>query len=139
MVVDMPPLPRRGDDRATLAIEDLVSDWREVEVGNETRSRELNEWANESSERSEEHQASPYVCECSDESCRSTISLTHRQYEEVRADGTHFAIALDHESPDLDLLISEHLGFAIIRKLPGFPARLALASDPRRIEGRTMS
>ena len=29
-------------------------------------------------------------------------------------------------------MVSERLGFAIIRKLPGLPARLATASDPRR-------
>jgi hypothetical protein len=72
------------------------------------------------------------MCECSDGSCKATISLTHVEYEEVRAYGTHFAIALDHESPDLDLLVSERTGFSIVRKLPGFPARLATASDPRR-------
>jgi hypothetical protein len=68
--------------------------------------------------------------------CASTISLTRIEYEEVRAYGTHFAIALDHESPDLDLLVSERTGFSIIRKLPGFPARLATASDPRRPKAR---
>jgi nitric oxide reductase activation protein len=60
------------------------------------------------------------------------IALTHVEYEEVRAHGTHFAIALDHESPELDLMVSEQQGFAIVRKLPGLPARLANESDPRR-------
>jgi hypothetical protein len=45
--------------------------------------------------------------------------------------GPSFAIALDHENPELDLLIAEHEGFAVVRKLPGFPARMATASDPR--------
>jgi hypothetical protein len=108
-----------------------VSDWREEEVLNETRSREINEWIEESNLRTEGAGA-PFVCECSDTACASTIVLTHLQYEEVRADGTHFAIATDHESPDLDLLVSQRVGFAIIRKLPGMPARLAIASDPRR-------
>jgi hypothetical protein len=109
-----------------------VSDWREQEVANETRSRELNEWIDESNEGSGGRARSPFVCECSDDACKATIVLTHVEYEEVRERGTSFAIALDHESPDLDMLMSERRGFAIIRKMPGMPARLANASDPRR-------
>lgn len=108
-----------------------MNDWREQEVVNETRSREINEWIEESNE-SADGLASPFVCECSDGACTSTIRLTHLEYEEVRADGTHFAIAMHHESPDLDVLVAERVGFAIIRKLPGMPARLAMALDPRR-------
>ena len=108
-----------------------MSDWREQEVMNETRSREINEWIDESNE-SVDDMTGPFVCECSDIACASTIPLTHVEYEEVRSDGTHFAIAPNHESPDLDALISERIGFTIIRKLPGMPSRLASASDPRR-------
>ena len=108
-----------------------MSDWREQEVVNETRSREINEWIDESNE-SADGVMSPFVCECSDGECTSTITLTHLEYEEVRADGTYFAIATHHESPDLDVMVAERVGFAIIRKLPGMPARLAAASDPRR-------
>jgi hypothetical protein len=108
-----------------------INDWREQEVLNETRSREINEWIDESNESSGDV-ADPFVCECSDGACISTITLTHLEYEEVRGDGTHFAIATHHESPDLDVLLSERIGFAIVRKLPGMPARLAAASDPRR-------
>jgi hypothetical protein len=109
-----------------------MTDWREQEVENETRSREINEWIDESDESGADG-SSPFVCECSDGACTSTIDLTHVEYEEVRAHGTHFAIAMDHESPDLDVMVSERIGFAIVRKLPGFPARLARASDPRRV------
>ena len=109
-----------------------MSDWREREVANETRSREINERIDELNDP-DGGTSNPFVCECSDGSCTSTIALTHTEYEEVRAHGTYFAIATDHESPDLDLMVSERIGFAIIRKLPGLPARLANASDPRRL------
>jgi hypothetical protein len=108
-----------------------VSDWREQEVANETRSREINEWIDEANEATDEA-PNPFVCECSDGACASTIVLTHREYEEVRTEGTHFAIATNHETPDLDALVSQHVGFAIVRKLPGMPARLAMEADPRR-------
>jgi hypothetical protein len=109
-----------------------MSDWREVEIGNETNSREINEWIDESAWDAGAEPTHSYICECSDGACKATIILTHGEYEEVRAYGTHFAIARDHESPDLDVMVSERDRFTIIRKLPGLPARMADASDPRR-------
>jgi hypothetical protein len=114
-----------------------MSDWREQEVGNETSSREINEWIDESAATADSSGTRPYVCECSDGACKATIDLTHVEYEEVRAHGTHFAIARDHESPDLDVMVSERTRFTIVRKLPGLPARLANASDPRRSTARS--
>lgn len=109
-----------------------MTDWRVQEVGNETRAREINEWIHEANQDREGGGSDPFVCECSDGSCSETITLTHVEYEEVRAHGTYFAIARDHESPDLDIMVSERIGFAIVRKLPGMPARLAASSDPRK-------
>ena len=107
-----------------------MSDWRAREVDNETSSREINELI---AEMGEDAATLAYVCECSDGGCQTTIALTHVEYEEVRAHGTHFALARDHESPDLDLMVSERDGFTIVRKLPGLPARMADDSDPRRL------
>jgi hypothetical protein len=121
-----------GGTRSEVTEEFAMSDWREQEVGNETSSREINEWIDESALGADSGGTRPYVCECSDGACKSTIALTHVEYEEVRAHGTHFAIARDHESPDLDVMVSERAEFTIVRKLPGLPARLANASDPRR-------
>jgi hypothetical protein len=111
-----------------------VADWLEREVGNETRSRDINEIEDAILGHPDGRGSNRYVCECSDASCMATISLTRVEYEQVRSHGTHFAIALDHENPELDLLIAEHEGFAVVQKLPGFPARLAIASDPRSAE-----
>jgi hypothetical protein len=117
----------------------LMADWREREVGNETRARDINEME----EGILRHlgaggTTNRYICECSDASCMATVDLTENEYEEVRGNGIHFVIALDHEHPELDLLISEHEGYAVVRKLPGLPARLARESDPRRdIRGET--
>ena len=87
-----------------------MTDWREEEVGNETSSREINEWIDESAWSPDTGDTNPYVCECSDGACKATIALTRVEYEEVRAYGTHFAIARDHESPDLDVMVSERRG-----------------------------
>jgi hypothetical protein len=109
-----------------------VTDWREREVRNETCARDINEIEDAYFEHPGGVATNRYICECSDASCGATISLTQDQYEQVRGHGAHFVIALDHENPELDLLVAEHDGFAVVRKLPGFPARLAMASDPRR-------
>jgi hypothetical protein len=108
-----------------------VADWREREVVNETLARDINEIEDANHEHIGDGATNRYVCECSDASCMATISLTQDEYEQVRAHGARFVIALDHENPELDLLVAEHEGFAVVRKLPGFPARLARASDPR--------
>lgn len=118
-----------------------MSDWREQQIGNETDSREINEWIEGSGETEgsvEGDGGTPktqrYVCECSEGGCRVMITLTRAEYEEVRAHATHFAIARDHESPDLDAMVSERERFTVVRKLPGLPARLAIDSDPRRTD-----
>jgi hypothetical protein len=109
-----------------------MSNWREREVDNETRSRDINEIEDANLEHAGGSATNRYVCECSDASCMATVSLTQVEYEQVRAYGARFVIALDHENPEIDLLVAENDGFAVVRKLPGFPARLARASDPRR-------
>jgi hypothetical protein len=108
-----------------------VADWREREVRNETSSRDINEFIEDANDASTDGTEQRYVCECSDSNCKATIGLTRVEYEDVRTFGTHFAIALDHENPELDVMVAEHDGFAVVRKLPGFPARLANDANPR--------
>ena len=85
--------PRGGDDERLAR----------ARVGNETRSREINEWINEwtdaPNDGSDPLEASRYLCGCSDSACESMIRLTRVQYEEVRAHGTHFVIAPQPKAP----------------------------------------
>ena len=60
------------------------------------------------------------------------MSLARAEYEAVRADGLRFIIAVDHENPELDVLVAAHERYSVVTKLPGEPARIALGSDPRR-------
>jgi hypothetical protein len=111
-----------------------ISDWREQEAVNETVFREMNEWT------LEDHDArlglaSPidaFLCECSDRQCTDPIRLTRAEYEHVRAEGVRFAIALRHENPEIDRLLSENDRYAVVEKFYGAPARIARESDPRR-------
>ena len=73
-----------------------------------------------------------YVCECGDAGCSAPIRLTRSEYEAIRSEPTRFALALNHENPEIDSLITENERFATIEKSFGTPSRIARASDPRR-------
>jgi hypothetical protein len=111
-----------------------VADWRDQEATNETIFREMNEWTREAVDAGRE--AIPpmeaYLCECSDRRCTEPISLSRAEYESVRAWGTRFAIALNHENPEIDLVIVENDRFATIEKFQRSAAEIARATDPRR-------
>ena len=113
-----------------------MSDYRREEAINETRSRQTNEWIQEANDRfGAENLMDEYRCECSDGQCVGVVSLTRPEYEAVRADGLRFFIALNHENHRLGIVDPDgasHERYAIVAKLPGEPARIALDSDPRR-------
>jgi hypothetical protein len=107
--------------------------WREDAVAYEVRSRDRNEWIERANDEfGDDHPADRYVCECSFPGCSSLLELTRQEYEGVRAVGTHFAIALDHENPEIDRLISENTRFAVVEKFLADGRRMSLESDPRR-------
>jgi hypothetical protein len=111
-----------------------MSDWREQEATNETVFREMNEWSEEESDarygidRSMDH----YLCECSDRRCTQSISLTRTEYEAIRAVPVRFAIALNHENPEIDRVLRENKRFATVEKFYGSGAKIARATNPRR-------
>ena len=110
-----------------------MDDWRREEAKNQFRFRDFNEWISESNGRMGIHQPlHEYICECSDATCRQPIDLSNEEYEEIRSNSNRFAIAPNHEDPELDRVLSQHPRYTTIEKLPGEAARLAVASDPRR-------
>lgn len=71
-------------------------------------------------------------CECSFDGCPSLISLTRAEYETVRSDGATFAIAIDHENPELDRVVSEHERYAVVEKWTREAGVMARETDPRQ-------
>lgn len=71
------------------------------------------------------------VCECGDGACAEQITMVTSAYEELRRDPTNFAIVPGHEIPDVEKVIAEHEGYAVVRKDQGIPRRIAEATDPR--------
>ena len=46
-----------------------------------------------------------FVCECSAADCVERVTLTLRQYEQVRAEGTRFILAPGHADPEVELVV----------------------------------
>jgi hypothetical protein len=111
-----------------------MSDWREQEATNETVFREMNEWTEEANDArlGIDRAIDLYLCECSDRRCTDPISLTRTEYEAVRADPVRFAIALNHENPEIDRVLFENTRFATVEKFYGVGAKIARATNPRR-------
>ena len=71
------------------------------------------------------------VCECGNPTCVQQITLRRAEYEEVRAEPTHFAVYPGHEIPEVEEVVEKRDGYDIIRKREGQPAEVAEETDPR--------
>jgi hypothetical protein len=72
-----------------------------------------------------------FVCECGDDHCTDRIRLNLGEYEEVRAEPTHFAIRPGHEIPDVEDVVERNDRYLVVEKKAGEAARLAAETDPR--------
>jgi hypothetical protein len=72
-----------------------------------------------------------FVCECASPECTETMSLTHAEYERVRASARHFAIRPGHNLPDAERVIEQEDGRYIVVEKIETAARVATHFDPR--------
>lgn len=107
--------------------------WREREARNEARFRTQNEWVETAGGAPEA--LLRFVCECGDGECGRTIRLTMAEYEFVRATSNRFAIALNHENPESEIVVEEHSRYAVIDKIEGWGLRISRETDPRSSSG----
>ncbi len=110
-----------------------VVTWREREARNEARFRTQNEWVETAGVAPELLLA--FVCECGDGECGRSISLTTPEYEFVRATSNRFAVAVHHENPEAEIVISECDRFAVVDKIEGWGLRISRGTDPRSCSG----
>jgi hypothetical protein len=78
-----------------------------------------------------------YVCECGDAACRDPISLSRLEYEAVRAEATWFAIAVNHENPELDRVVTENERFTVVEKWLREAAGIARRTNPRTVDSQS--
>ena len=98
---------------------------------NEALFRQVNERIEEVNESLGADEPSDFLCECGDENCTAPVRLTLAEYEDVRSDPTHFAIAHGHEVIDVERVIDQNERFAVVEKFEGEAERIAIETDPR--------
>jgi hypothetical protein len=116
----------------------VINEWQREEVKNETRSRDVNESIQAATDVVGTVTATDvYVCECGDAACRDPISLSRLEYEAVRAEATWFAIAVNHENPELDRVVTENTRFTVVEKWLREAAGIARRTNPRTVQSQT--
>jgi hypothetical protein len=62
---------------------------------------------------------SEWVCECAEETCTERIQMTPEEYEQLRQDSTHFAVAPDdnHVVPDVERIVEKRERYWVVEKL----------------------
>ena len=99
---------------------------------NEALFRHVNERIREVGERfADPATEARFVCECANASCAELVALTVDEYEAVRASPYRFFVVPGHDVPDVETIVERHQGYHVIEKLPGDPADVAAATDPR--------
>ena len=59
-----------------------------------------------------------YVCECANSECRKRIELNRKEYERVRGDSRHFAVATGHQVADAETVIEDNGEWLLVEKDP---------------------
>jgi 5-bromo-4-chloroindolyl phosphate hydrolysis protein len=107
-----------------------MSSREERAAQNESTSREINERLEEAHE-GEPDRYVRMVCECGRETCDRVIAITVAEYEQVRGDPREFAVVRDHVMQDVEHVVETTDRFAVVAKLEGTPAEVAIEEDPR--------
>ena len=109
-------------------------DARERRAGeNQALFREVNERINAVKEsRAVWVTISEWVCECADETCTERIAMTPEEYEELRSNATHFAVAPAemHVVPDVERIVEKRERYWVVEK-EGEAAEVAEELDIR--------
>ena len=108
----------------------MVHDWRTEEALAQIRARDLNERRRASNPSLDRTGVDRYLCECGDRACREQVELSRDEYEAVRSESTWFAIAPNHENPEIDHVVTPHERFSTAKKITQEFANLARAHLP---------
>jgi len=71
-----------------------------------------------------------FVCECSSVDCVERMTLTLRQYEEIRSEGTRFVVVPGHADPQVEQVVERTQRHDIVEK-DGAAGIVADQGDPR--------
>lgn len=93
--------------------------------------REVNEGIAAAAERFAADEAE-FVCECSDASCADRLEVPLAEYEQVRAQPTHFLLAPGHEAVHVERIVRHRGGYAVVEKVEQTMRAIVKRLQPRR-------
>jgi hypothetical protein len=92
--------------------------------------RDVNERIAETSKRFDSDEAE-FVCECGDPGCAERLEVPLDEYERIRSDATTFLLDPEHVEPEVERVVRERSGYAVVRKVDEAVARMVRLLDPR--------
>lgn len=96
----------------------------------ESAFREVNEAIAKTATRFEADEAD-FVCECADPDCAHRVTADLDDYEEVRADATHFLLAPGHTEPQIERVIERTGEYEVVEKFGTTVRRIVERLNPR--------
>jgi hypothetical protein len=102
---------------------------------NDAIYREANERIESAAEEYEVAGPIPFICECADPKCRDVVLLTMPEYEEIRANPTHFVNLPGHERLAADHVetVRRAPGYLVVEKV-GRAGEIVQELDPRQAQ-----
>jgi hypothetical protein len=98
---------------------------------NEALFRRVNERVEEVSQAFEEIlDTADFFCECAEIGCMEKIRMKIAEYEQLRAESTHFAVKPGHEVPQTERVVARRTGYLVVEKI-GQAGERADELDPR--------
>jgi hypothetical protein len=97
---------------------------------NESVAREINEAIESGRGLAEVQATTAFRCECGRLGCNRLIDVPLDEYERVRSHPRQFLVAKGHEEPDIETVVDEGSGYAVVEKRDR-AGRVAKARDPR--------
>lgn len=70
-----------------------------------------------------------YLCECSRRDCTALVSMTQREYEQVRRHGKRFFVLPGHEELEVESVVGSEEGYLVVEK-HGAAGALVDSLDP---------
>jgi hypothetical protein len=96
----------------------------------ESAFREVNEAIAKTASRFDADEAT-FICECADPNCTHRVTADLEDYEDVRAEATHFLLAPDHHEPEVERIVERTEEFDVVEKATPRMARIVRRLNPR--------
>ena len=104
-------------------------------AANEALFREVNERVAEIAmhfvEGGSDTEGVDFACECGSADCSEPIPMTVGEYEAVRAEPTHFAVAPGHERREIESVIERYPSYFVVEKSDEDAQEVARETDSR--------